>query len=528
MALKKAGLLTNAALVGAATMLSRITGFIRDILLAALLGAGPLAEIFVIAFRLPNLFRRLFAEGAFNAAFVPLFSKHLEEEGQVAALAFAGRVLSVLLAALAVFTLLAEIFMPALVLALAQGFAGDDEKFALAVHYARISFPYLIFMSLMALFAAMLNAVNRFLAAAVAPVLLNLVLIGAMALAVIDYGAAGAANRRVLDYVIYAVTLAGLAQFLFVFIAAWHAGLRTPLAKPVLSGDVRKVWRLAVPGILAAGIGQINLLVGTSIATGQEGAAAWLYYADRLYQLPMGVIGVALAVALLPTLSRHLAAGQEARARETQHIAVLAAGGLTLPAAVGLFVLAAPIVTLLFERGAFTAADSAVTAQLIRLFAFGLPAFVFIKALQPSFFARQDTRAPLIDGAIGVGVNIALSLSLFASYGAAAIAFATVAAGWVTLALMLARMAWRGIYHLSFEVMRRLAGQAVAAALMGVALAYLTSFSFAAQQPSPMGMAAQGLWLGGLILGGVFIYAVAAFLLGGVRRSDIALLRGAG
>ena len=197
MALKKAGLLTNAALVGAATMLSRITGFIRDILLAALLGAGPLAEIFVIAFRLPNLFRRLFAEGAFNAAFVPLFSKHLEEEGQVAALAFAGRVLSVLLAALAVFTLLAEIFMPALVLALAQGFAGDDEKFALAVHYARISFPYLIFMSLMALFAAMLNAVNRFLAAAVAPVLLNLVLIGAMALAVIDYGAAGAANSYV-------------------------------------------------------------------------------------------------------------------------------------------------------------------------------------------------------------------------------------------------------------------------------------------------------------------------------------------
>ena len=205
---KRAGILSNAALVGTATMASRITGFIRDIFLAALLGAGPLAEIFVIAFRLPNLFRRLFAEGAFNAAFVPLFSKRLQEDGQAAALAFAGQIFSVLLAALAMFTLLAEIFMPALVLALAQGFAGDAEKFDLAVHYARISFPYLIFMSLMALFAAMLNAVNRFLAAAVAPVLLNLVLIGAMALAVMDLAVmdnggsiSATSDGRVLDYV---------------------------------------------------------------------------------------------------------------------------------------------------------------------------------------------------------------------------------------------------------------------------------------------------------------------------------------
>jgi putative peptidoglycan lipid II flippase len=335
-----------------------------------------------------------------------------------------------------------------------------------------------------------------------------------------------------LDYVIYAVTLAGLAQFLCVFIAAWRAGLRTPLAAPVLSDDVRKVWRLAVPGILAAGIGQINLLVGTSIATGQAGAAAWLYYADRLYQLPMGVIGVALAVALLPELARRLADGQEAGAREAQNIAVLAAGGLTLPAAVGLMVLAQPIVTLLFERGAFTAADSAMTAQIIFVFAFGLPAFVFIKALQPSFFARQDTRAPFIDGAIGVGVNIALSLSLFASYGAPAIAFATVVAGWVTLGLMLGRMARGGIYALSANLLRRLAGQIAAAVLMGVALVYPASLLTAAQlsasqSGAPLGALILAVWLGGLIMGGAIIYAIAAVLLGAVRRADIALLRGA-
>ena len=243
----------------------------------------------------------------------------------------------------------------------------------------------------MALFAAMLNAVNRFFAAAFAPILLNLVLIGAMALATLDGVPMG--DRRLLDYVIYAVVLAGLAQFLFVFIVARRAALRAPLARPVLSDDVTKLWRLAVPGILAAGIGQINLLVGTSIATGQAGAAAaWLYYADRLYQLPMGVIGVALSVALLPELARHLAKGETARAKGTQDMAVLAAAGLTLPAAVGLAVLAGPIVSLLFERGAFSATDSAITAQLIIVFSFGLPAFVLVKALQ--LLLRAKIRAP--------------------------------------------------------------------------------------------------------------------------------------
>jgi putative peptidoglycan lipid II flippase len=522
MARPKAGILSNAALVGSATMASRITGFMRDIFLAALMGAGPLAEIFVIAFRLPNLFRRLFAEGAFSAAFVPLFSERLEQKGEKAALAFAGQIFSVLLAALAVFTLLAEIFMPALVLALAQGFAGDAEKFALAVHYARLSFPYLIFMSLMALFAAMLNAVNRFFAAALAPVLLNLVLIGAMALAVLNNVPMG--DTRLLDYVIYAVVLAGMAQFIFVFIAARRAALRVSLSQPVLSDDVKKVWQLAVPGILAAGIGQINLLVGTSIATGQAGAAAWLYYADRLYQLPMGVIGVALSVALLPELARHLAKGETARAHRTQDMAVLVAAGLTLPAALGLAVLAAPIVTLLFERGAFGAADSAMTAQLITVFSIGLPAFVLVKALQPAFFARQDTRAPLIDGAFGVAVNIALSLALFPSYGAPAIAFATVMAGWVTLGLMVWRMARRDIYHLSLPLLSRLAAQIMATALMGLAL-----YQAMHLLPPPHVAGhfwALGAWLGAFIIGGALVYGLAVIALGGLRRADIGLLRG--
>ena len=499
--------LSNAALVGSATLASRVTGFGRDIFLAALLGAGPLAEIFVIAFRLPNLFRRLFAEGAFNAAFVPLFAKRLESEGEASALAFAGRILAVLLAALCVFTLLAQVFMPALVLALAQGFSGDTAKFDAAVHYARISFPYLIFMSLMSLFAAMLNATGRFFAAAFAPILLNLVLIGAMALAVANQGAP-------LDYIIWGVALAGFVQFAFVFIAAWRARLRVALVAPKITPEVKSVWLLAVPGILAAGIGQINLLVGTSIATGQAGAAAWLYYADRLYQLPMGVIGVAMSVALLPELSRRLAASQEAQAHDAQSTAVLAAGFLTLPAAAGLFVLAAPIISLLFERGAFGAEDTAITAHLLQAFCLGLPAFVFIKALQPSFFARQDTRAPFIDGAIGVAVNVSLSLAFFPIYGAVAIALATVAAGYVTLILMLVRLARRNVWHLRGLVLARLLAQSLAAAGMAGALQLV-------MQAVPPQTQPLGIWLLGMIGFGGLGFVVSAVVLGGVPRQAV-------
>jgi putative peptidoglycan lipid II flippase len=513
MAEKRVRLLSNAAIVGSATMASRVTGFIRDIFIAALLGAGPLAEIFVIAFRLPNLFRRLFAEGAFNAAFVPLFTQKLNGEERAAALAFAAQVFAVLLAALGVFTLLAQIFMPGLVLALAQGFAGDAEKFDAAVYYARITFPYLIAMSLVSLFAAMLNATGRFFAAAFAPILLNLVLIGAM-------GAAMATRGAPLDYLIWGVALAGLAQFGFVFIAAYRAGLRIKLARPRLTPQVKNVWWLAVPGILAAGIGQINLLVGTSIATGQAGAAAWLYYADRLYQLPMGVIGVALSVALLPALARHLAQAKTDAARDTQSMAVLAAGLLTFPAAAGLFALAEPIIGVLFERGAFGAKDTAVTALVLRGFCLGLPAFVFIKALQPSFFARQDTRAPLVDGAIGVGVNITLSLMFFDTYGALAIALATSVAGYVTLALMLVRLAARDIWQLRGALVWRLAGQIAAALGMMGALIYMPQFYRAPTGPD------LAVWLAVMIAGGAVIFCLLAIGFGALRRSDVARLRG--
>ncbi|HCD16004.1 MAG TPA: murein biosynthesis integral membrane protein MurJ [Rhodobiaceae bacterium] len=499
-----------ASIVGTATMVSRITGFVRDIFIAALLGAGPLAEIFVIAFRLPNLFRRLFAEGAFNAAFVPLFSERLEAEGLPAALEFAGRILSVLLAFLTAFTVLSMVFMPGLVLAIAQGFSADAAKFDQAVYYARIAFPYLFFISLLSLFAGVLNATGRFLAAAFAPVLLNIVLIGAALAALMTAGAP-------LDYLIWGVSLAGVAQFVLVVFAARRAGLKVALREPRRDPYTGRFFTLLVPGILAAGIGQINLLIGTSIATAQAGAAAWLYYADRLYQLPMGVIGVALAVALLPDLTRRIARADLAGAHASQDLAVTLAMLLTLPAAFGLYVLADPIVNVLFERGAFTPEDTAATAAGLRYFCFGLPAFVLVRALQPSFFARQDTRSPLIDGAVGVAANITLSLALFGQMGHVAIALASSVACWLTLLLTLVRLTRRGHWRPGGKIARALGVQIAACLVMAGVL------GFAAQNWVPLADFADHAFavrvglVAGLVGLGSVVFAAVCFAGGGLR-----------
>lgn len=509
---KQKGLLAAAFTVGSATMLSRLTGLVRDILIAAALGAGPLADIFVVAFRLPNLFRRLFAEGAFSAAFVPLYARRLEAEGEISARHFAARVQSVLLTALVVFTILAQLFMPALIMAIAQGFADDPEQFDLAVYHARITFPYLLFMSLLAFYAAVLNARGHFFAPAFAPVLLNLVLIAALIFA-------RAFDGLPLSYLVWGVAVAGAAQFLWAFVAAWRNHLAVPLVKPHLSPDVRRLWGLAVPGIIAAGIGQLNLLIGTSIATAQAGAAAWLYYADRLYQLPMGVIGVALGVALLPRLSRALAEGDVTDAQASQSQAIFSAMLLTLPASAGLFVLAEPLVGLFFERGAFNVMDRLATAHAVQAFCFGLPAFVLIKIVQPAFFAREDTKTPLIDGAFGVALNIFLSLTLFDLYGHLAIAFATSAAGWLTLVIMVVRLYRRDYWRAEPRLLWRLTAQLIAACFMAICLRAALGWVSMDHFWVLLGSVAA------LVIGGGLVYAVTVFLLKGARLGDLARLR---
>jgi len=344
-------LVRSLATVGGYTGISRVLGFVRDILIAAVVGTGPVADAFFVAFRLPNLFRRLFGEGAFNSAFVPLFARHLEEGGKAAARVFAEQTLAVLLAALLLFSALAMAAMPWFMYLLAPGFAAEPEKFDLAVRLSRITFPYLLFMSLVALLSGLLNALYKFAAAAAAPILLNVCFIVALVVVLPLTGAPG-------QVLAWTVVVAGLGQFLLLMIACHRAGVALRLPRPRLTPGVRRLLKLMGPGVLSAGALQINLLIGTIIASLQAGAVSYLYYADRVYQLPLGLIGIAFGVVLLPDLARKLRSGAEAEAMTQLNRGLELSMLLTLPAAVALVVIPWPIVVVLFERGIFDRASS--------------------------------------------------------------------------------------------------------------------------------------------------------------------------
>jgi len=455
--------------VGGATLLSRVLGFARDVLIAANLGTGPVADAFFVAFRLPNLFRRWFAEGAFNAAFVPLFSKHLEagETGKEAARRFQAEALSGLTFILLIFTLAMIVAMPLIMLGYAPGFVEDAEKFALTVDLTRIAFPYLACMSVIALLSGVLNANGKFFVAAFAPVLLNLVLIAVLLLITL----AGWAKTPAAGYAMAGgVALAGLVQLAMLWRAAAREGFAPRFVRPVYSPEMKRLVALGIPGVIAGGITQINIFVGTIIASLSAGAVSYLYYADRIYQLPLGVIGIAIGVVLLPDLSRRLSAGDTAAVEESQSRAIEYALLLTLPAAVALAVVPAPILSVLFERGAFTATDRAATAAALAAFALGLPAFVLIKVFSPGFFAREDTKTPMIFAAISVFVNISGSLALFPALGHVGIAIATSASGWVNAVLLGATLARRGHYTVPGPLLSRLLRMALASGLMGLGL----------------------------------------------------------
>jgi len=409
------------ATVGLWTMASRVLGFIRDILIAGVLGAGPVAEAFLIAFALPNMFRRFFAEGAFNMAFVPMFSKKLEtgdDPNGFARDAFAG-----LATVLVFFSALAMVVMPWLVLAMASGFAGD-ERFALAVEYGRIAFPYILLISLAALLSGLLNATGRFVAAAAAPVLLNVVFIAVLL-------AAPGLGWNSGNALAWAIPVGGVAQLALVWWAAARAGFALTPRLPRMTPELKRLAIIAAPAALAGGVVQVNLLVGRQVASWFDGAVAWLYYADRLYQLPLGVVGVAIGVVLLPDLSRKLGAKDTAGGQAAISRAAEMSMALTLPAAVALMVIPLPIVSVLFERGSFGTDDSAATAVALAIYAVGLPAFVLQKVLQPLYFAREDTKRPFYFALVSLLVNAVIAIGLSPFIGYLAAAFGTTLSAWV-------------------------------------------------------------------------------------------------
>lgn len=451
----------NVLSVGGLTLLSRLFGFVRDALMAAVLGISPVSDAFAAAFRFPNLFRRLFAEGAFNTAFVPMFSGALETQGAEGARELASRIMSWLVAVILVVTILVEIFAPQIMVAFVPGFVADPAKFELTVLLTRIMFPYLACMSLLAAYAAILNSIGRFFAAAFAPVVLNLVSIAALIpLAIL---ALELPDKAV--WIAIATMVGGVAQLALVFVAVRRTGLMPRLRLPRLDAQVRRFWVLAVPAIVAGGITQINIFVGTVIASGADEVMSIIYNADRLYQLPLGIIGIAVGTVLLPELSRHIGAGRTAEARQSQSQSLFLSMLLAMPAAGALIALALPIVRVLFERGAFGPEDSVVVSEALLAFAVGLPAFVLIRVLQPGFFSRQDTRTPTIFAAVSLVINIVLSLALFESYRHVGIALATSVAAWANVILLAVFLARRGHFTLTGREWRQ---QAV---ILGLTLA---------------------------------------------------------
>jgi putative peptidoglycan lipid II flippase len=510
------------ATVGGLTMVSRVLGFARDILIAATLGSGAVADAFFVAFRFPNLFRRLFGEGAFNSAFIPLFARRLEGEGRDAARAFAEEALAGLVFVLILLTAAAQIAMPFLMLGLAPGFSASPEKFDLAVLLTRITMPYLLCMSVVALLSGVLNSVGKFVEGAAVSIVLNLTMMGATGVAI----ALGLTNEPLAGVIqAWGVFAAGIFQLLLLLDGARRNGLTLRLRRPRMTEGVRRLISLGIPGVVSGGVTQINIVIGTVIASLQAGAVSHLYYADRVYELPLAIVGVAIGVVLLPDVARQLRAGNQAAVMDSQNRALEFAMLLTVPAAVALAVAPVPIVQALFQRGAFTAADVAPTAYALGIFALGLPAFVLIKVFSPAYFAREDTATPMRYAVISLTANTLGSIALFFLFRRMGlmphlgIAVATTLGGWLNAGLLYATLARRAEFVPDARLNRALLFTVANSLAMGAVVwlvASILSDAFAAT-----GVVARAIALVALVGAGFLVYAVGIMASGTVEMRQL-------
>ncbi len=505
-------LIRSITTVGGFTLASRLAGFARDVLLAAVLGAGPAADVFFVAFKFPNLFRRLFAEGALAAAFVPIYSGLLVTAGREAARRFAEDALAVLLVVLFVFVAALELLMPYAMMGLAPGFLSDPEKFAFAVELARITFPYLLFISLVALMGAVLNAHGRFAAPAATPVILNIVMIAAI-LSWSQFARSPAVGLA------WAVAAAGILQFVWLGLMLARDGHALGLRLPRLTPQVKKLLRLMLPIALGAGVYQINVVVDLVIGSLlPSGTISYLYYADRVAQLPLGVIGIAVATALLPLLSRQIRAGDEAGAMESQNRALEFALLLTVPAAFALIAVAGPVIAVLFGRGAFGADAQEATAWVLAAYALGLPAHVVVKVLATGYFAREDTKTPVKIGVLALVVNVVANLILMGPLAHVGIALATSISAWVNAGLLARGLYRGGRLRPDSGVRRKLPRIVIASAVMAGAVGAVAAAGETLLTGSePVRIAA----VAALVIGGVVLYAALAQISGAVSLAEL-------
>jgi putative peptidoglycan lipid II flippase len=498
------------ATVGGLTLLSRVLGFVRDLLMAWILGVGPVSDALTIALRVPNLFRRLFAEGAFSLAFVPIFAGTLAQEGKQAAARFAEEAQAALLAMLVPLTVLAILFMPAVMQLVAWGIQTDDPRWALAVELTRITFPYLALISVAALQGGVLNALDRYGPFAFAPVLFNICLIAGLLLTPF-FPTAGHAMA-------WGEFAAGVVQVAWMVGSCRRAGVPLKLRLPRWTPRVKRLFAVMTPAAVGTGAEQINAYIDISLGTLlEQGAMTWLYYAQRLYQLPLGVIGVAISTALLPQLARAAKQGDETRAHELQARALEIGLLLAVPAAAALLVIAIPIMTTLFARGAFTDADGIQTARALIAYAAGIPAYVMAKSLSTGFFARGDTRTPVRFSVATVLLNTALALAMLRPLGHVGIAAATGISAWCNVAMLAAALSRRGHLVVDARLVRAAPRIVLAAVAMAVVLWALGQVPAITALPRIPHLAL-------LIASGLATYGVAILVLGAARMGDLRTL----
>ncbi|MGE0288749.1 MAG: murein biosynthesis integral membrane protein MurJ [Bradyrhizobium sp.] len=500
--------------VGGYTLLSRLTGFARDIMLAAILGAGPVADAFFVALRLPNHFRAIFAEGAFNAAFVPAYA-HVHGRSEADAKVFASRIFTLLFSAQVVLLVVAWLFMPQVIAILAPGFSNDPARGQLAIDLTRITFPYLLLITLVTLYGGMLNVMQRFASAAAAPIFLNLSMMTTLTLAAFFPGAGYAAA--------WGVLIAGILEFFLLAGDAWRSGILPRFAWPRLDEDIHAFFRALGPATIGSMGTQIALFADTIIATFlAAGALSALYYADRLNQLPIGVIGIAIGTVLLPEMSRRLTAGDFEGAAVSQRRAFDFTLLLSVPFVAAFITVPDVIMRAMFARGAFTKGDAAAAGATLAAYAVGLVPFVLIRSAVATFYARKDTATPVKAALTGVAVNVALKVALVGSLAQIGLALATAVGAWVNLLLVIFFAVRAGYLALDRTLLQSFAKFVVAGVILGAAL--WLSTRFAGNSLAQMSALRDEVMLGLLVVVGTVVYAASVIVLLG-RRWLLSLLR---
>jgi putative peptidoglycan lipid II flippase len=515
-------LLRNVGTIGGLTMVSRVAGMAREMIFSRVLGANAVTDAWFQAFIIPNVFRRLFAEGAFSAAFVPMFSKRLNGEGGIEdARSFSDDVLSVFLPVLIALCAVMMLAMPGVIWLLSEK-PIDPGEFAMAVDFARIMFPYIVLVSLVTLFTGMLNSVSRFAPGASFPIILNLVLIAALLGGEYAIGTLGWSIEQVAYAIAWTVTGAGVIQLSWLYYWTRVEGFRPKLLWPRITPEVKRLSIIALPAAIGGGAYQINTLVQLYFLNQlADGSVSYMNYADRLNQLPLGIIGIALSTAILPTLSKFVGSENKDGADRIQSDAIELSMLLTIPAAVALAVCAVPFVTMIFQGGRFSIEDAAIAGEVLAALVLGLPAYVLVKVLVPNFYARADTKTPVIGAFISLAVFIGFNLAFLQRFGVIGVAYASVIGAWINVGFLYLVLLKRGYYAVPGALLLRITRQLFAAGAMGLALFYardLLTGWFAA------GLFARLTALAVLVACSAIVYFGVAFAVGAIDRQRIAVL----